>query len=196
MNADDNTEPTLEELLTGVAELVARRSLGGWLPGRVESYDAATGRANVQPLLLEPRETEAGGRETRRLPVINDVPVGMLGAGGMRVRFPVSKGDTVVLLFCARSSDKWKKLGGELDPDDDERHHSLSDAIAIPLDLSVPTRRNAGAFIEFTSTNTVEIGGSDRLVTKTEFDTHTHPAPGGATSAPTTPATGTSKLRG
>lgn len=37
-------------------------------------------------------------------------------------------------------------------------------------------------------------GASDKLVTKTDFDTHTHPAPGGATSAPTVAAVGTAKL--
>ncbi len=173
MIADDNDTPDMGELLTAVAELAARRSLGGWLPGRVESYDSATCRANVQVLILEPNETEAGGREMKRRPVIVDVPVGFAGAGGMRVKFPISKGDTVVLLFCARSTDRFKASGKEVDPDDD-RHHDLSDAIALPFDLSIPKSKNAGAFIEFTSSNLIKCGGDEPLVTRAEFNAHTH----------------------
>lgn len=41
-----------------------------------------------------------------------------------------------------------------------------------------------------------DAGGTvERLVKKGEYDAHTHPAPGGATSPPTTPATGTQRLR-
>lgn len=38
-------------------------------------------------------------------------------------------------------------------------------------------------------------GTAERLVKKGEFDSHTHPAPGGTTSPPTTPAAGTQRLR-
>lgn len=38
-------------------------------------------------------------------------------------------------------------------------------------------------------------GGAHKLVTVDEFNLHTHPAPGGATSAPTDPALGADKTR-
>ncbi len=38
-------------------------------------------------------------------------------------------------------------------------------------------------------------GDAEPLVKKSEFDAHTHPAPGGATSPPATPAVGTSVLK-
>ena len=188
MNADDNDTPTLAEIVEEAAERIARRSLGGWLPGRVESFDSATCRATIQPLVLENDVDEQGARITRRYPVINDVPIVSLGGGGIRIRVPIVKGDTVYLLFGARSMDKFKATGGtnEVDPDD-ERHHDLSDAIAIPAELVNP--RNAAAFIEFTSAGLIKCGGDEPLVTRSEFLGHTHAT--AATGAPSPPITGT-----
>lgn len=101
------------------------------VPARVERYDAATQLIDAKPLLRDTFTTEEGEREIVSLPVITNVPVVFPGAGGFRLTFPVAVGDTVLLVFADRSIDAWLAHGGETSPTD-ERHHHLSDAIAIP----------------------------------------------------------------
>ena len=101
------------------------------IPARVESYDDDERKASVQPLIREGRADENGEREVVRLPVITAVPVVFPGSGGRVVKFPINKGDTVLLVFAHRSLDRGLVRGGEVDPADD-RTHNLSDAIAIP----------------------------------------------------------------
>lgn len=201
MSDDGSNEIDFAEFLKAIADGAARGART-WIPGRIESFDSATCRAVVQPLLLEGDKGQDGARIARRLAAMTDVPVWFLGAGGFRVRFPIDKGDNCILLFAARSLDKYKALGVEVDPEDD-RHHDPSDCIAIPADLAKPHAKNAGAFIEFTDSE-IKCGGNNRLVTKAEFDGHTH-GPGtfaaGSTnvlgiSGGAASVTGTAQLRG
>lgn len=104
------------------------------IPARVESFDPTTQRCSAQPLIRRAYRDEAGervGDASARLPVINDVPVVFPGAGAFSITFPVTKGDTVLLIFSQASIDKWLSRGDDVDPLDDRRH-SLNDAIAIP----------------------------------------------------------------
>ena len=101
------------------------------IPGRVQSYNASQQSATVQPLIQEAYIKEDGTRGVRDLPIIQAVPVAFPGAGSYGFTFPLTKGDTVMLLFSQASIDKWRKQGGKVDPLDDSRH-DLSDAIAIP----------------------------------------------------------------
>jgi hypothetical protein len=101
------------------------------IPGRIEAYDAGSGRATVQPLVKRGYIDEQGDRQVETLPVVTDVPVLFLGAGGFRFTLPVSVGDVVLLVFTSCSIDRWLVKGGLVDPQDDRRH-CLSDAIAIP----------------------------------------------------------------
>lgn len=95
-------------------------------PGRIETFDAATGLASVKPLV---RDVGADG-VTRSVPVVCNVPVQFPGAGSFRVTFPVKPGDPCFLIFSDRSLDVWIAQGGEVDPVD-PRRHALSDAVAI-----------------------------------------------------------------
>ena len=177
------------------------------IPGRVESYDSTKQRATVQPAIKRAHIDEAGNRVVEALPPIPDVPVVFPGGGGYRLTFPIQRGDGVLLVFSEASMDKWLAKGGVVDPVDDRRH-DLTDAIAVPGLRSfatpltdVPTDGislgvDAGGLELRITGSEIRAGGTERLVTKAEFDTHTHPAPGGATSAPTAAATGTAFLRG
>jgi hypothetical protein len=176
------------------------------LPARVEAYDASTQQVTVQPLVLEGYIDETGARATERLPAIAGVPVVFPGAGGFRVTFPIVAGDTVLLVFASSSIDRWLALGGEVDPQDDRRHH-ISDAIAIPglrsfasplAQASTSTMsmgKDGGPTIEISTTD-VQIGGSSPLVTLAEFNAHVHAVSGPSTAVPTTLATGTAVLKG
>ncbi len=135
---------------------------GVWtaIPGRVESYDPVLQRANVQPVIKAGSVGESGNRQVESIAVINAVPVLHSGGGSFREVYPITRGDTVLLVFCSRSIDAWLTQGGIADPRDDHRH-DLSDAVAIvglrdftrPL-KNVPTDRasighDSGATIEF-----------------------------------------------
>ncbi len=194
--------PTLADALSGALE--SRLSdVFTALPGRVESYNSSTRRANVKPLIKRATTDEEGNRVAESLPVVTDVPVMFPGSGGVRVSFPVAAGEVVLLVFASASIDKWLDRGGEVDPLTDRRH-SLSDAIAIPGLLAHAS--DADPMIKFTSNGQIHAGGSDALATKADIDdlrsyivTHVHPAPGGTTSAPTGPvpsAAGTTVLKG
>lgn len=201
---NESRTPTLGGVIRGLIE----EGLGDVnvaIPGRVEAFDPASARASVQPLVRRPYVTEDGTRGVERLPVIPDVPVIFPGSGPYSLRWPVAVGDTVLLVFASASLDQWLPRGGEVDPGDDRRH-ALSDAVAIPglRDFAHPHSGGASKTIEFTPSE-IRVGGSQALATKADIDalrswaeTHTHPAPGGATSAPAPPpsATGTTVLKG
>lgn len=101
------------------------------LPGRITSYDSTTQKASVKPLIKRGYMDEEGERAAESLPVVTDVPVMFPGAGSYRITFPISSGDTGLLVFCSASLDRWLVRGGEVDPEDDRRN-TLSDAVFYP----------------------------------------------------------------
>lgn len=101
------------------------------LPAQVVSYDSSNQSVSVQPTIKREYYDEYRTRKIEQLPIINDVPVVFPGAGGFRVTFPVTAGDTVLLVFSESSLDKWLDQGGIVDPNVDYHFH-LADAIAIP----------------------------------------------------------------
>lgn len=158
------------------------------LPGRVESYDAATQKANVQPLIMEEETDDIGDRVSNALPVVTDVPICFPGAGPWRLTFPVKKGDTVLLIFSSSSLDRWLVRGGMVDPADD-RHHNISDAVAYPglFDFAhVPTSAPTNAMVVHASA--LKLGADDAtdpVARKSDLDAvvaklngHTHLVPG------------------
>lgn len=126
----DNATPDLVTLLRRTI-LHAQLGVRTATVGRVNKYDPATQRAEVQPLVKELETGDTGDLEASSLPPIHNVPVVFPGAGAFRLTFPIAAGDTVLLIISDRSLDKWKGQGGEVDPVD-PRNHNLSDAIAIP----------------------------------------------------------------
>ncbi len=132
-----NEAPSLAEVIRGAIQ-AQMFELNTAMPGIVQSYNASTNTASVQPAFkrtyAEPNDTPAFGtpeEELVDLPIINNVPVCFPRAGQAAITFPLKPQDTVLLIFAQRSIDKWKNLGGNIAPDD-PRTHALSDAIAIP----------------------------------------------------------------
>lgn len=121
--------PTLAEVIRTALD---RRSaaIRVALPGKIESFNSSTQTASVKPQLKEPVESSDGTVSATALPVLNEVPVICLGGGDFGLQFPVQAGDTCLLLFTDRSIDKWQATGGDVDPEDERRHH-LSDAVCI-----------------------------------------------------------------
>jgi hypothetical protein len=100
------------------------------LPGSIQSYDAGTQKATVQPLLFDAWVDEDGERRSAALPPVTNVPVVFPGAGGFRLTFPVNPGDNCLLIFSDRSLDAWLSQGGLVDPLD-PRMHDKTDGIAL-----------------------------------------------------------------
>ncbi|MGH2639946.1 MAG: Gp138 family membrane-puncturing spike protein, partial [Rhabdochlamydiaceae bacterium] len=96
------------------------------LPGQIISYDYSIQKATIQPCL---KKSYLDGT-TQEMPILNNVPVIFPRAGEASLTFPVSPGDTCLLLFIERSTDLWKSVGGVVAPND-PRKFDLSDAVAI-----------------------------------------------------------------
>jgi len=120
------------------------------LPGRIESYDADTRKADVLPLI---NEKYADGT-VLRLPIITNVPVVMPATNAARITLPIAAGDGVLIVFSQRSLDLWLSEGGITDAGD-IRMHSMSDAVAIPGLFSFKDAPSSGTEIELTQTDAV-----------------------------------------
>lgn len=101
------------------------------LPASVERYNPTLQLIDAKPLLRQMVEGEDGAEVSLSLPVVTNVPVIFPGASGFRLTFPLAKGDVVLLVVSERSLDRWKTVGGEVNPVDLRTHH-ISDAVAIP----------------------------------------------------------------
>ena len=153
------------------------------MPGRVETYDASTLKASVKPLIQRTYADESGEFQSESLPVIDSVPVLFQGAGGMRITFPVAKGDIVLLMFANNSLDRWLAIGGEVEPQD-ERRFALSDAVAIPGLSDFKNAKSADASALVLEGSDIRLGSpsaTDPLVTKSvldaafaKYDLHVH----------------------
>lgn len=130
MTASIGTTPPLGEMLKRLFD-DALLDVHTAIPARVEAFDAAAWTVEVVPLVRRQVEGDAGETDVEDLPKIVGVPVAFLGGGGLWLKVPVVVGDTVLLIFGERSLDNWKATGQLVDPQD-ERHHHLADAIALP----------------------------------------------------------------
>jgi len=124
--------------LLDVLDLFGENLLNGIhtaLPGRVESYDPAAQRADVQPLIR--RRVPKAGTDRREwvyeeLPLIPSVRVIHPRGGGAFVHIPIATGDTVLLVFCETGIGHWEAGDGSISDAGDERRHHLAHAVAIP----------------------------------------------------------------
>ena len=122
---------SLATLLSYTRQLT-KETLYSALPGAIVAYDPATQRADIKPQLKFTLRDEFAGKEMLEdLPIICDVPIMFPRFGEFMMTMPVAVDDTVLLVFCDRSIDKWKTNGGNVDPID-LRSHDISDAVAIP----------------------------------------------------------------
>lgn len=108
------------------------------LPGRIDAYDPATQKADVEPLIKRLQQT-VDGEINEELPIIPGVPVVFPRAGGYKLTMPVAKGNRCMLVFCERSIETYQtgqgrsgssELISQSDPQTFEMH-SLSDPVAL-----------------------------------------------------------------
>ena len=101
------------------------------LPGRIETWDPVTQKANIKPLIQRLVATESGEELVEALPVLPQVPVIFPRTAAYHITFPVAAGDHVLLVFNERSIDKFIAGNGEDTDPDEYRMHDLSDAVAF-----------------------------------------------------------------
>ena len=117
----------LTEFLSGYI----RDKLENQLPAVVVSYDSASNRATLRPLLM----IKSGDQKIARATIAN-IPVHRYGAGGFFIAQPVKAGD----FGWIKSNDAdisliFQRNGGE-DQANTERTHSFSDGVFFPESLS------------------------------------------------------------
>lgn len=127
--SDDRISNISEGGLAGVIQQGVKnymKDVHTCLPGKIVTFDGATQLAEVQ--LLITRAFTNGKIEP--LPLLLNVPVWFPRAGGFNITFPVKKDDQCLVLFGERALDRWI-TEGDIQPPQDMRMHSLSDAICL-----------------------------------------------------------------
>ncbi|MDK1020042.1 MAG: Gp138 family membrane-puncturing spike protein [Candidatus Hydrogenedentes bacterium] len=125
------------------------------LPGEVVSYDSATGKAEVRALV----KLKYGDGTILTPPVISNVPIILPRTATASLTLPIAKGDQVLIIFSQWSIDRWASEGGLVESGD-ARHHSMSDAFAIPgaFSFKMGTTGESGTVLKDGSTK-VKIDG-------------------------------------
>lgn len=89
-------------------------------------------RVDVQPIIQDRIVDEEEEVVWETLPVIQNVPLQWSGGGGASSRFPITPGDTVLLVICDRAIGDWTAIGGTRVQPQSVRLHDPDDAVAIP----------------------------------------------------------------
>ncbi len=100
------------------------------LPGRIETYDAATQTATVIAEIQREIKRDDGTTFSRSVPTLLEVPVLFTRAGGFSITFPVAAGDKCLIVFAERDISGWRSIGGESLPPS-ARRHAYADGVAI-----------------------------------------------------------------
>lgn len=100
----------------------------GMLPATVVSYDDASNRAVIKPLVM--MGTTDGGKVSRA--TVSSIPVYRFGGGGFFMRFPIKPGDFGWLKANDRDISLIFQRGGLEDWPNTKRLHKFSDAMFFP----------------------------------------------------------------
>ncbi len=138
-------DPDLRALLTAHADEVMAQLNCAQL-ARVVSFDGTVPSVSLQILAKrvvfnKPQEGGALQQQPTLVdyPVLTDVPVQFPSGGGGVLFFPLTAGDTGIVLFCDRDIDAWWQAGGANIPNS-PRKHSLSDGIFVPCVFGQSTK--------------------------------------------------------
>ncbi len=131
------------------------------MPARVESFDPVKMRATVQPLFRR----KFKGQGAIRMPLLLDVPVAFIRAGGFVIRPPFRKGDIVLVVFSERAIDNVIYAGEEADPGIN-RKHALDDAIVVGGLLPSVAKQEDGTAVELGLPDT---NAADLVLGKEDF---------------------------
>lgn len=126
--------------LTALIDLIkseVKREINCVSVGTIVSFDSDKQTANVSinyKKVLKKRNATGTKEFTDVIveyPILLECPVVVLNGGGAYVSFPITAGDSCVVLFCDRDIDTWHEKGSAVNPPTSERLHDLSDAMAL-----------------------------------------------------------------
>lgn len=123
----DGITISLTELLEQTIEKMITR-LGGPVFGKIETFDQATDRASVTPLV--PLWVDG---ELVQAPKVPSVPVLWLGSTAHRITWPLPAGSLVELAPLGCDHSQWLTSGTPNAPTTSTRRLSLSDLVAVPF---------------------------------------------------------------
>lgn len=127
-NSDAANEGSLSGGLNAAMRSFFLNEFEGMLPATVVSYDDATNRAVIKPLVMV--GTTDGGKLSRAQ--IPNIPVYRFGGGGFFMRFPLKAGDFGWIKANDRDISLVFQRGGGEDWPNTERMHKFSDAMFFP----------------------------------------------------------------
>lgn len=127
-NSDSANEGSLSGGLNAMLRSFFLNEFEGMLPATVVSYDDATNRAVIKPVVMV--GTTDGGKVSRAQ--VPNIPVFRFGGGGFFMRFPIKPGDLGWLKANDRDISLIFQRGGGEDWPNTERMHKFSDAMFFP----------------------------------------------------------------
>lgn len=131
MSSPPNLDKANDGDFAGVMNDVLQNFLRGvddMIPAKVVSYDDATNRATIKPLVM--LGTTDGQKISRAQ--LSNIPVFRFGGGGFFIRFPVKPGDFGWLKATDRDMSLIMQRGGLEDWPNTLRQHSFSDGMFFP----------------------------------------------------------------
>ena len=102
------------------------------MPGVIQSFDETKQTCTVLPAITDKFRIQ-GVLTTVPIPILQDVPIVVMRAGGLSVTMPITTGDECLVICSDSCIDGWYQSGAANGPVDqlDIRRHDLSDAFAI-----------------------------------------------------------------
>lgn len=101
------------------------------IPGRIQSYDDSTGLASVEPLVKISRVNQDNTVSIIEIPIIDNVPVCILGSTDFILKFPIKKGTGVAIFFSEVAIGNFINGGNSVVDPEDAAQFSLTDAFCI-----------------------------------------------------------------
>lgn len=197
--------PDLGSLLQQTVRFT-RGTISTAIPATVLAYDPVLQRVTAKPTVSRFRvDSETEILVPVPMPAVANVPVAFPSSSGFAITWPLAVGDTVFLVLADRSIDEWRSTGNPENIPQDPRRFELTDAVAIPglrpftrpippTGVSPTAMVLEGVEIRLgSSAAAMEVALAPLVAAvlaelKVWLDSHTHPAPGGATSAPAVPS--------
>ena len=127
-NSDSANEGSLPGGISAAIASYFLNEFEGMLPATVVSYDDATNRAVIRPLVM------VGTTDDRKISraKVENIPVYRFGGGGFFMRFPVKPGDFGWIKANDRDISLVFQRGGGEDWPNTTRKHKFSDAMFFP----------------------------------------------------------------
>ena len=111
------------------------------IPGIIRSFDSSNQTVTVSPA-IKMKVTIDNVQTFLDLPPLIEVPLVFpnIASLGFAITFPVSVGDSCLIVFSQRAIDNWHERDGVQPPEEGagSRHHDLTDAFAILAPVALP----------------------------------------------------------